>query len=44
MYEIYYGDKKNGSEVENVIEINENVVDENFFEINGYHADKIGKY
>jgi hypothetical protein len=41
---MYYGDKKNKSEIENVIEINENVVNENFSEINGYHADKIGKY
>jgi hypothetical protein len=43
-YEIYYDDKKNGSEIENIIEINENIVDKNFFEINKYYADKIRKY
>jgi hypothetical protein len=43
-YEIYYGDKKSESEIENVIEINENIAHENSFEINEYYADKIGKY
>jgi hypothetical protein len=36
--------KKNEFKIENVIEINENVADKNFSEINKYHADKIGKY
>jgi hypothetical protein len=43
-YGIYYGDKESGSEIEDVIEINENIADKDFFEINGYHANKIGKY
>jgi hypothetical protein len=43
-YEIYYGDEKNESEIENVIEINENIVDENSSEINEYYADKTKKY
>jgi hypothetical protein len=40
----YYNNKKSGFEVENVIEINENIVDENSSEVNGYYADKAGKY
>jgi hypothetical protein len=43
-YEIYYDDKKSRSEIENVIEINENIADENSFEIDGYYVDKIEKY
>jgi hypothetical protein len=43
-YEIYYDNKKNESEIENIIEINENIIDENLSEINEYHADKIGKH
>jgi hypothetical protein len=35
--------KKTESEIENIIEANENIVDKNFSEINGYHADKAGK-
>jgi hypothetical protein len=36
--------KENGFKIENIIEINENVTDKNFSEINGYYANKIGKY
>jgi hypothetical protein len=43
-YGIYYDNEKNGSKIENVIEINENVADENSSEINGYYVNKIGKY
>jgi hypothetical protein len=43
-YEIYYGDEKNESEIENVIEANKDIADENSSEINKYHADKTGKY
>jgi hypothetical protein len=43
-YGIYYDNEKNGSKIENVIEINENVADENSSEINGYYVDKIGKH
>jgi hypothetical protein len=40
----YYGDEEGGSEIEDINEINENIVDENSFEINEYYANKIGKY
>jgi hypothetical protein len=43
-YKIYYDDKKNESEIENVIEINKNIADKNSSEISGYYANKIGKY
>jgi hypothetical protein len=43
-YGIYYGDKEGGSEVEDIIEVNEDVVDENSSEIDEYYIDKIGKY
>jgi hypothetical protein len=41
---MYYDDKKNGSEIENINEINENIADKNSFEINEYYANKTGKY
>jgi hypothetical protein len=43
-YEIYYDNEKSRSEVENVIEINEDIADENPSEVNEYYADKIGKH
>jgi hypothetical protein len=43
-YKIYYDDNENGSEIENVIEINEIIADENSSEINKYHANKAGKH
>jgi hypothetical protein len=43
-YGAHYGDEEGGSEAEDVIEANENVADDNPSEINGYYADKIGKY
>jgi hypothetical protein len=36
--------KKGESEIENIIEINEDVADEDFSEVSGYHVNKIGKY
>jgi hypothetical protein len=41
---MYYDDKKGEFKIENVIEINENIVNEDSSEINGYYTHKIGKY
>jgi hypothetical protein len=44
LYKMYYGNKEDESEIENINEINENVADKNLFEINGYYINKTGKY
>jgi hypothetical protein len=41
---MHYGKKKDGSEAENVIEVDEDVADEDLSEIDKYYADRTGKY
>jgi hypothetical protein len=41
---VYYGNEEDESEIKNINEITENVVNKNSSEIGGYYTDKTGKY